>query len=51
MFSRYMKRVVEGVPHGSVPLERPAGVHPKMVSFTAGEKQRQALLFFKDGSH
>jgi penicillin-binding protein 1A len=50
MFTDYMSEVVVGIPHREVPVAKPPGVHPRMVAFTAGESQRSALLYFKDGA-
>jgi penicillin-binding protein 1A len=50
MFTDYMAEVVQGIPHREVPVARPPGVHPRMVAFTAGEMQRSALLYFRDGA-
>jgi penicillin-binding protein 1A len=51
MFTEYMEHVVAGIPHREIPIARPPGVHPRVVSFTAGETQRSAMLYFKDGAH
>ncbi|MEM6295482.1 MAG: PBP1A family penicillin-binding protein [Myxococcota bacterium] len=50
LWADYMEPVVEGLPHGPVPLERPPGIRSKSVEFMAGEKQRVAPMYFKAGT-
>jgi penicillin-binding protein 1A len=50
MFTDYMEDVALGIRHEEVPVARPPGVYPRMVSFTTGETQKSAMLYFKDGS-
>lgn len=47
MWTDYMEGVVKDIPHQRVPLRRPPGIRSKLVSFMAGEKHREAVLYFK----
>lgn len=48
MWTDYMTKVVDGVPHGDVPTERSPGVHSRTVEFQSGGQTRQATLYFRD---
>jgi len=48
MWTHFMERVVEGVPHGPVEGERPPGVAPKAIAFISGGRETQATLYFRD---
>jgi len=50
LWADYMESVVAGIPHGTVPTERPPGIRSKSVTYMAGEKERTAAMYFKSGS-
>ncbi len=50
LWADYMESVVKDMPHGNVPVQRPAGIRSKSVTYMAGEKERSAPMYFRSGT-
>jgi penicillin-binding protein 1A len=48
MWTAFMTEVVNGIPHGELPVRRPQGIHPRVVEYMSGEGPRSTMLYFKD---
>jgi penicillin-binding protein 1A len=51
MWTDFMRRVAAGMPHRMVPVRRPAGIRPRIVTWEGGlGEQRNAMLYFHAGT-